>query len=68
MLCVFYALCVHNSKALVLATLQTSVTIKLHSVTGIMCNAGNNATLISEYNRATIMDGSKKRNEPVYIQ
>jgi hypothetical protein len=28
-----------------------------------MCNAGDNATLISEYNHATVTDGPTKRNE-----
>ena len=47
MLCIFHSLHMHNSQALVLATLQTAITIKLHSVTGSMCKAGDYATLIS---------------------
>jgi len=67
MLRVFHSLCMHKNKALVLATLQTSVTIRLHSVTGSMCNVGDNVTLISEYNRATVIDGSNQKKWKLLI-
>lgn len=67
MLCVFHSLCMHKSTALVLATLQTSVTNKLHLVTGSMCNTGDNVTLIAEYNCATVMDGSNQKKLKLFI-